>query len=108
MNNNYLIPANTKRGKLILSIFRPKDLIIFASGALISFLLLLIFSNQLSSIIGVILVLLPVIVCGLLVMPIPNKHNMLVFIETAYEFFANRQRYEWKGWCAFIYGQEDK
>ena len=34
MFNNYLIPANTKRGKLIFGWFRPFDLYLFGGGIL--------------------------------------------------------------------------
>lgn len=108
MNNNYLIPANSKKGQLILNLFRPKDLMIFLAGAIFSFLLLIIFSNNLKSVISVILILSPAVVCALLVMPIPNKHNLLVFLQTMYEYLTSRQKYEWKGWCAFIYGETKK
>ena len=40
MNGNYLIPANTKRGRLILGWFRPFDIILFGSGILVTLLLL--------------------------------------------------------------------
>ena len=37
---NYLIPANTKRGQLILGIFRPFDLWLFGGGCLVTVILL--------------------------------------------------------------------
>ena len=40
--NNFLIPANTKQGQLILGLFRPFDLILLASGIGISLVLLLV------------------------------------------------------------------
>ena len=40
MFNNYLIPANTKRGKLILGWFRPFDLYLFGGGILTTIVLL--------------------------------------------------------------------
>ena len=42
MNGNYLIPANTKRGQLILGFFTPIDLVIFLSGLSITLLLVAI------------------------------------------------------------------
>ena len=97
MYDQYLIPANTKRGKLILGWFRPFDLALFGSGILVSLLLLafLRFDDIASVIIG----LSPALIIGFLVMPVPNYHNMLNIIVEAYEFLTNRQRYRWKGWC---------
>ena len=36
MYNQYLIPANTKKGKLILGLFRPFDLYLFACGIFVT------------------------------------------------------------------------
>ena len=94
---NYLIPANTKKGQLILGIFRPFDLILFGSGVLVTVIFLAIM--PLSSTWVTILVLSPAIICGFLVMPIPYYHNMLNIIIELYEFLTNRQTYRWRGWC---------
>ena len=97
MYNNYLIPANTKRGQLILGIFRPFDLALFGTGVFITIILLAF--CPLSSTAVTILVLSPAMVTGFLVMPVPNYHNILNIIVEAYQFFTNRQTYRWKGWC---------
>ena len=97
MYDQYLIPANTKRGQLILGWFRPFDLALFSSGVLISLLLLAFL--QFDDVISVIIGLSPALITGFLVMPVPNYHNMLHIIVEAYEFLTNRQKYEWKGWC---------
>ncbi len=94
---NYLIPANTKRGKLILGLFRPFDLTLFASGVLVTVILLAFM--PLSSTFVTILVLSPALICGALVVPIPYYHNLLTIIIEMYEFLTNRQTYRWKGWC---------
>ena len=94
---NYLIPANTKKGQLILGIFRPFDLILFGSGVLITIIFLAIM--PLSSTWVTIIVLSPAIICGFLVMPIPYYHNILNIIIELYEFLTNRQTYRWRGWC---------
>ncbi len=94
---NYLIPANTKRGQLILGLFRPFDLILFGTGVLITVILLAIV--PLDSTLVTILVLSPGIVCGFLVLPVPNYHNILNIIVELYEFLTNRQTYRWRGWC---------
>lgn len=94
---NYLIPANTKRGQLILGIFRPFDLWLFGGGCLVTVILLAFL--PLSSTAVTILILSPALICAFLVMPVPYYHNMLNVIVEAYEFFTNRQTYRWKGWC---------
>ena len=99
--NGYLIPANANRGKLIFSFFRKIDLIIFGSGAGTTLILLLIFQNALSDTKVAIAVLLPVLLTGLLVIPVPNQHNVLVVLTNIYKFFfVERRRYIWKGWCS--------
>lgn len=97
MNDNYLIPANTKKGQLILSIFRPFDLYLFIAGVLVT--LILVAFLPLDSTVVAILCLAPALICAFLVMPVPYYHNMLVIIMEAYEFLTSRQRYKWKGWC---------
>lgn len=103
--NNYLIPANTKTGKLILGIFRPFDLILFATGVLVSVTLLALL--DLSSTFVTILILSPAIICAFLVMPVPYYHNMLNIIIELYEYITNRQTYRWRGWCYKV-GKKNK
>ena len=95
--DNYLIPANANRGKLIFGYFRPVDLIIFGIGFLASFILLI--TLDVTSIGMALLAILPVLITGLLVFPIPYYHNVLVAIQEMIRFFNSRQRYIWKGWC---------
>ena len=97
MSNGYLIPANSKRGQLILNYFRPIDLMIFGIALTVSFLLLLILGT--GSLGQTMLVLAPAAVGALLVAPIPNYHNVLVFLTSLYWFLNNRRNYIWKGWC---------
>ena len=94
---DYLIPANTKKGQLIFGMFRPVDLILFGSGILITLVLLL--TIEMSSTLVTIIILLPALVTGFLVVPVPYYHNMLIIILELIEFFRNQRRYEWKGWC---------
>lgn len=106
--NNFLIPANANRGKLIMGFFRPIDLIIFGSGAGASFLLIMLLQSQMQQLGIVILVMLPALITGFLVIPVPNQHNILVFLTNMYNFyFVNRQRFYWKGWCN-DYGEDSK
>ena len=97
MYDQYLIPANTKKGKLILGLFRPFDLALFGSGVLVS-LILLAFLPLTSTFLTIVL-LSPAFICAFLVMPVPYYHNMLNIIVELYEFLTNRQTYRWKGWC---------
>ena len=97
MYDNYLIPANTKRGKLILGWFRPFDLYLFGGGILVTFILIAFL--PLENLVITILCLAPAFVTGFLVMPVPYYHNMMVIIQEGYQFLTTRQRYRWKGWC---------
>ncbi|MBR1936563.1 MAG: hypothetical protein IJ842_02605 [Bacilli bacterium] len=94
---NYLIPANTKKGQLILGLFRPFDLILFGSGVLVSILLLSFL--PLGDVWVTILALAPGLITGFLVLPVKYYHNMLNILVELYEFITNRQTYKWKGWC---------
>lgn len=95
--NNYLIPANTKQGKLIMGLFKPMDLILFGTGVLIT-LILLAFVPQ-SNLLFTILSLAPGLITAFLVVPIPNYHNILTIIMEMYDFITHNQKYYWRGWC---------
>ena len=95
--NNYLIPANTKRGSLILGLFRPLDIIIFGIGIFVTLILLLII--PVGDTVVTIMILSPALVTGFLVMPVRYYHNMLTIVIELFEFLTNRQTYKWKGWC---------
>lgn len=98
-NNQYLIAANSKSGQLIFGMFKGVDLIILGSGISVSIILFLIF--QPNNLILTILILLPLLVCGTLVIPIPNYHNVLNILKNVYNFyFVDSNQLEWKGWCA--------
>lgn len=104
--NNYLIPANTKRGQLILGLFRPFDIALFGSGVFITILLLAFL--PLNGTVETILVLSPALITGFLVMPVPYYHNMLNIIVEMYEFYVGRRTYRWKGWCYKNVGKKDR
>jgi hypothetical protein len=106
VDDNYLIPANANRGKLILGYFRYIDLIIFLIGVGISFILLLIFQNEMDNTWIAVATLIPAGISTLLVLPIPYQHNVLVILQAIYNFyFVNQQKYKWRGWC-FKYGDK--
>ncbi|HHW69286.1 MAG TPA: hypothetical protein GX747_03015 [Tenericutes bacterium] len=106
MNNyGFLIPANSKKSLLIFGLFRWFDLILFSSGIAVTLLLLLLLPVE--SLFFAIIALMPGVICGFLVMPVPNYHNILNIIKNVYQFYTTRQRYVWKGWC-FTDGEENK
>ncbi len=94
----YLIPANSKKSSMILGMFTPVDLILFGSG--VGLTLILIMVVHASTLGGMVLLLLPALITGFLVFPVPNYHNVLQLIINIYTFFFVRQRtYKWRGWC---------
>ncbi len=106
MNNQYLIPANSKRSQLIFNFFRPVDLIVFATGAFISLMLLLIIPSQTLKM--TVVKLLPLMISLFLVAPIPNYQNVMVFLRELILFYMNRRIYLWKGWCILDESKEEK
>lgn len=98
MQNNYLIPANSKKSQLMLGFLNPADATILGVGIGISVLLLLIIkSNNLGVMIGLIS---PALIAVFLVAPIPNYHNARTLIGNIYRFYTGRKKYYWRGWCA--------
>lgn len=99
MQNNYLIPANTKKSQLILGFFTGIDLAIFASGCVLSFSMLVLFNT--AGLGYLLLMLLPALIGTFLVMPVPHYHNVLQLLTNIFNFFLNRRTYYWKGWCMY-------
>jgi len=95
--NGYLIPANAKKGTLIFNLFRPFDLMLLGVGIAVSLIALAVIPS--SNIVAVIIALLPGCVCGLLVFPVPNYHNVLCALGSIYRFYTERRNFVWKGWC---------
>lgn len=98
MENNYLIPANSKKSALILGFFTSVDLIIFAVGCGIT-LGLLFLLNENMGMKELLLILSPALVSAFLVMPVPNYHNVLQLITNIILFVFGRKKFFWKGWC---------
>ena len=94
---NFLIPANSKKSMLIFGLFDIFDLILFGSGIGISILLLLLVSP--SSLLFAVIDIAPALVCGFLVLPIPNYRNTRILIREIYRFYTRREKFIWKGWC---------
>lgn len=105
MDNNFLIPANSKRSLLKFGVFNNTDLFIFLVGIGIS--LLLLAALPVEEIVFAIIALTPGAICALLVLPIPNYHNVRTIIRLAYEFYTTRQQFIWKGWL-FDDGEDSK
>lgn len=103
--NNYLIPANSKKSMLILGLFNKLDLIILGCGIGATLLLLLILPVEELSM--ALIAIAPGLVCGFLVLPVPNYHNIRTFIKSAYDFYTTRRKFVWKGWC-FLDGKENE
>ncbi len=101
INNQFLIPANTKRGELIFGIFMPVDLIILLTGVGITILALVIIttSNVMDTFTSILAVL-PALIAALLVFPFNNYHNVRTAIGEVIAFYSNRQKYVWRGWCS--------
>ena len=106
MNQEYLVPANSKKQTLIFGFLTPTDLIIACVGLGVTFMLLLVL--PVTQIWGVIVILLPLIIAAFLVFPIPNYINTRIFLKELYNFyFKNRRKYIWRGWC-YQYEQSDE
>lgn len=103
MNQQFLIPSNSKRSMLIFGFFEPIDLIIFGIGAVITFIMLFTLdTNTISELVGV---LIPLIISSVMVAPVPNHRNVWQFTANVYYFFSHPRKYYWKGWC--VINEED-
>ncbi len=100
MNDQYLVPANSKKSMLILSIFRPKDLILAIIGISLTLLLAIIIGTDTMT--EILIIIAPGLISAALVVPIPNYHNFLQLITEIFHYFINRKTYLWKGWCFTI------
>ena len=104
--SSYLIPANTKRGSLIFNVFTPSDLILLGIG--VSITLVLIFTLSADNILISAIILGPAIICGFLVLPVPNYHNVLTVLKSGLNFYTERRAFIWKGWCIYEYEETTK
>ena len=102
--NNFLIPANAKKSMLIFGLFTKFDLILFLVGIGVSLLLLVILPVE--QIMMAIIALLPVLITGFLVMPVPNYYNIRTLLSSAIQFYMNQRKFKWKGWCV-PHGEEE-
>lgn len=95
--NNFIIPANTKKSQLILGFFTPTDLIIFGTGCALTIIMLIFLQN--ANFTELVMILLPALITGFLVMPVPNYHNVLQLLTNIVNFYKGRRNYYWRGWC---------
>ena len=107
MDYNYLVPANSKKQTLLFGFLDKPDIPILITGIVSSVILLLLLNNT-GSFIGVIIDILPLAICSFLVFPMPNYHNVRIFLREMYRFyFVKRRKYVWRGWC-YKYEQSDE
>lgn len=102
---NYLIPANTKKSILIFGVFTKNDLILFGTGVGLTLIFLIVL--PVDQLVVAILALLPALITGFLVMPVPNYHNIRTLISSAISFYTNQRKFKWKGWCV-PHGENEK
>ena len=102
---NFLIPANSKKSQLILGVFTPIDLAIFGTGIVLTGAMLFLFQGMDFKI--ALITILPALIAGFLVLPVPHYHNVLQLITNIITYTLRRKRYYWKGWC-IEYEREEK
>ena len=105
MNQQFLIPANSKKSMLIFGLFETFDLLLVGIGVSMSFLLFLILPTE--EMIYLILTLAPGMITIFLVLPVPYYHNVRTFIRIVYNYFTTRQKFIWKG-CCYLDDEEYK
>lgn len=106
MNNTFLIPANSKKSMKIFGLFDPIDIVILGVGIFITFILVM--ALDIGNIVLAILAILPVSVAGFLVFPVPNYHNVRVFILSFWTYLTTRRTFIWRGWCVLDEEKTDK
>ena len=95
--NQYLIPANSKKSKLIVGFFTPKDLVVCFVGGLLTLVMLVSFNQPPFWLL--LLSIMPLSLAAILVFPVPNYHNVMQLLSNIFNFAVGRKKYYWKGWC---------
>lgn len=106
MDNRFLVPANSKKSKLILGFFTVADLITCAIGGGLTILLLIVIRDP--STWQLILITIPLLTAATLVFPLANYHNVRQLIINIFNFAFGRKKYYWRGWCVRNYESNDK
>lgn len=96
--NQYLIPANSKRSMLILSLFSPIDLIIFGIGGCMTLIMMMCIHAETT--VDLMVIVAPLIISGIMVAPVPNHRNVWQLTANVYNYLSHRRTYYWKGWRA--------
>lgn len=97
MNQQYLVPANSKKSQLILGFFTLPDLFVAGIGAACSVGMLLMAKD--AGLGKMILAVLPLCIGAFLVFPVPHYHNVMQLCSNILYFIVGRKKYYWKGWC---------
>ena len=95
--NQYLIPANSKKSRLIFGFFTVEDLIVCGVGGGLTLVLLVILRDPKTW--ELILAVLPLLIAATLVFPIANYHNVLQLLKNIFNYVLGTKKYYWKGWC---------
>ena len=103
--NQYLIPANSKKSKLIFGFFTERDLIVCGVGILMTVVLLVVLKDP--ALWELILAIIPLLTAVTLVFPVAHYHNIMQLIINIFDFYTNPRKYYWKGWCV-KYEQDDR
>ncbi|NMA50837.1 MAG: hypothetical protein GX951_03195, partial [Mollicutes bacterium] len=91
MQNQYIIPANSKKSALFLGFFTGRDVIVVLVGVSVTILLLLLI--KMDTLLGLTLEILPAVISAALVFPIPNYHNVMQLMLNIIEYFTERRKY---------------
>ena len=97
MNQQYLVPANSKKSMLILGFFTVPDLIVAGVGAACTLAMFLIAND--AGLGKMLLAAMPLCVGAFLVFPVPHYHNIMQLCANVLYFIVGRKKYYWKGWC---------
>ena len=102
----FIIPANSKKSQLILSYFTLSDIIILGTGVITSIVSFIIAKG--ASFVVMILLALPALIAAFLVLPLPPYyHNVRKFISNMNRYIFGVKKYYWRGWCA-SYGDKSR
>lgn len=99
MNNQYLLPANSKKSQLIFGLFTTMDMWLIAIGASLTVIMLIIINGSNPPLWQLLIAIAPVVISAGLVFPVPNYHNIFQFLTNIVLFYTGGRRYYWKGWC---------
>ncbi len=107
MYHYFLIPANSKKSKLILGFFTIPDIVVCTIGGGLTLLLLVIIRDPATW--QLVLISLPLLIAATLVFPIANYHNVRQLLINIFNYAFGRKKYYWRGWCVKeYYGSNDK